>query len=247
MLRVAKRLSAVAFVASCSALVGCADDEATLFVRQVVAPNDSCEFANDPEQPHFVRGLLDTYFAAEYSAHVLVGNQMVAQGSPERLRDETSKVALYEYETRVLDADGAEVAGFKAPCSGLVDQKDGDTEAYGLTNVVLIDSVSSAALADASAASGTQQEVVASLIVRGRTLGGNEIETGEFLFPISVCRGCSIYFPPSADDAATPGLCDKGDADDPDPVCTPGVNTGINCLLCRKSATPSAGDPCNPG
>jgi len=68
----------------------------------------------------------------------------------------------------------------------------------------------------------------------GQTLGGQSVESNESQFPVNVCNGCLVYFPPAADDPARPGVdCAAAGEDVPVP-CVFGQDEAIDCRLCNE-------------
>jgi len=240
-----RAFATLAFLPAAAVLLpACADNESSLFIKQVQVLNDECVAEADPGGTFRTSGVIDTLFAQEYVAQLLVGNQIVQRGNADQLRTETSKIKIYEYDVQVLDIDGGVLNEYTAPTSGFVDEKKGDTVGYGIASAVLLDATTAKSLGDTATSSGVVQEVVASVIVKGRTLGGNEIESGEFSYPISVCHGCLLVFPPTANDPEQPTLCDNT-AEDPDATCTPGVDSPGDCRFCR-AYDPKTCDPPDP-
>ena len=228
-----RRATALAWLALLGG-AGCADNESSLYVRHVQVPNDDCIVEPDPASLFRTAGFLDAAFASEYVGWLLVGNQVVARGDTDQLRTETSKIHLYEYDVRILNTSGEILSGgeYTAPTAGFVDQKVGDTEAYGIASAILVDASTSGALGGA-AQGGFVQEVVSEVVVRGRTLGGNELETAPFTFPISVCFGCSLIFPPGVNDGLT--ACGGEGDSELESTCFPGQDSPVDCRLCRQS------------
>jgi hypothetical protein len=78
--------------------------------------------------------------------------------------------------------------------------------------------------------------------VFGTTLGGQELESAELRFPIEVCTGCLIYYPPSAYDSTLdpnePYLCATSPVtalgEDAEGVlgCFPGQDRPVSCIHC---------------
>ena len=230
------RLATLAFVPAAAALLcSCADNESSLFVRQVQLESSDCIVEADPSGTALGEGSMDTAFVSEYFAWLLVGNQIVNRGNADQLRTETSKIRLYEYDVRVLDVDGAIVSEYTAPTSGFVDERVGETDHYGLAGAILLDADTATSLGNTAASTQQVQQVVSSVVVRGRTLGGNEVETGEFLFPISICSGCSVFFPTDANDPLQCFLCDATDSEAPEPNCHLGQDRPVDCRLCAGS------------
>lgn len=175
----------------------CADNESSIFVQQVQLANDECTVSSDPGSSskfrgHFDVALLPTLFPNglnEYRAPLLIGNQLINRGDGTKLRTETSAVEIYGVDVR-LEIGGASVAEFFAPSSGFVNASDGTLPGFGVTEALLIDATTAEALRSLVAPGGPFVEAVANVIVRARTLGGDEIESGEWSFPISICDTC---------------------------------------------------------
>jgi hypothetical protein len=213
---------------------GCAENRSSLFVKGVLKfPTDSCEVTADASAVVILRGALDIAFTTEYPASLLVGNQMVRRGNAATLRTETSRVIFESADVRVTDAAGNELGAFTAPANGSVDPSTGTEPGFGFVNVILVDSGSStAAVGGADGGSRTPVEVIASVIARGRTLGGEEVATGEVAFPVDVCRGCLVVFPPEADDPTTTERDCSITADASSTPCRPGVDSAVDCRSC---------------
>jgi hypothetical protein len=126
----------------------------------------------------------------------------------------------------LTDSAGKAIANgnFVVPVTGFADASSGTEPGYGSVAVTLIDATSAKSITPG-------QEVIANVIVRGETLGNVDVETDAWAFPITVCNGCLISFPPEADDPAKPGLdCDiRTEA----PVyCRMGQDAFVDCRAC---------------
>ncbi len=214
---------------------GCAENESSLFVRGVLkAPSDTCTVTADPSATMQARGALDTALAAEYSAFFLLGNQLVRRGNSATLRTETSRIQLVDADVQVLDANGGSLAEFRVPISGFVDPGNAGEPGYGATSVVLVDAVTAQTLGQQAASSGLIQEVVASVVVHGHTLGGLDVDAGTFQFPVSICHRCLLAFPAGSDDAtvAGPDCCATTDAAE---NCHIGMDDLVDCRICSAT------------
>jgi hypothetical protein len=187
---------------------GCTPNESSLFIRQCQAlPADTCEVEADPSAPFNPRGVLDVAFAAGYSCSLLVGNQLVTRGDPDRLRTETSRVQIYSAEVTLMNSAGGSLGQSTRTTSGFVDPSTGAEPGYGLADVLMIDSAPAVG------------DVVVQVVLQGRTLGGTELTTAPWNFPIHVCNGC---------------LCDRstcGKAGDPAKNCHVGTDALVDCRL----------------
>jgi hypothetical protein len=225
----------------------CARNDSSIFVFGALVPNQSdCAFAPSSTPQIWLEGAIDAAYAGEYTAVLQIENQMVPRGDPNTLKTETSGVQLYDAEVQVLDTSGAALTKFSVPVAGFVPPGNGGTPGLGATEVVMIDHGTVARLANMVGTSGNVQQVVSSVIVRGRTLGGLEVHTQEFLFPISVFNGGLCF--------ATPGMpCVGGMASSSTSttgVCRLGLDQISSCQniastvgVCHKLECTTPGDP----
>lgn len=257
-----KHAMAALLVVAGSGLLGsaCAKNESTLFVRDVKQVSaDTCAATADESSASWLSGVLDVSLRLEYDATLLVGSQLVDQADPTTLKTETSKIQLYATDVQVLDEDGnvytyvdgtgaQKSAEFSTPSAGFVNAATGGQSAFGLIGATLIDYNTAADLrAQLNQPSRPERSLVASVVVHGRTLGGNELVTAPFTFPIRVCYGCLVTFPPDAieDNPKYPPInCRNSQAatDDNAGGCRLGQDEPVPCTLC-KSINPEV---CNP-
>lgn len=179
----------------------CVTNESTLFIRGCMAvPRDTCEVQASITGTFIGSGSIDGYFNAQgqYHCMALVENQMVKRGDSNTLRVETSRVSLYQAEVQVLDTDPVNptaYAKFTVPVSGFIDPGTGTDPGIGLADIIMVDYATLKSLADTAVKSNTIQKVVASVVLHGRTLGGLELASKEFQFPIDICGGCKCAVP----------------------------------------------------
>lgn len=180
------------FAAAAVALTGCAENESTLFIRGCLVPApDTCAADPTADGALLASGFLDVNVSANgsYSCPLLVGNQLVPMGDDITLRTETSRIFVYAFDVDVSNAsDGASVGSFRAPANGMIDPIQGATPGYGAVGALLVDSTS---IQSALGAAPMGAELVVSVVARGRTLGGTEIESGAWPFQVGVCAGCT--------------------------------------------------------
>jgi hypothetical protein len=213
---------------------GCTTDvQSMLFIRQVqatIAP--ACSVDNSPDSASLPAGTLDIAFSQTYLANLLVGNQLVSRGSPQLSRTETSNVQFRSARVRVEDDEGHVLSEFTVPITGFVDSSQAGTASYGLTAVPLIDKKAT----DAADATTGNRRLFSYVKILGETLGGSEVESAEFGFPVTVCNGCLITFPTEADDPTIDGPDCKNTADgnSAEQSCFPGQDGAIDCRLCAS-------------
>jgi hypothetical protein len=187
-----------AAVAAFTLTPGCADNDMSIFVVHVQAPpqnrqNGVCLFEADPTLPKLSEGVVDVSFRDSYEPTLLVGNQLIARGDSANTRAESNRAHLNGAVVTVTDPNGAELGEFTTLASATVDPAGSNAPAYGVVNVTLIDNPTMQRIAG-GLTDGAPRIVVAHVKVFGQTLGGVDLETGEFQFPIRVCRGCLVSF-----------------------------------------------------
>ena len=225
MQRIAQKLVGIGIVLSVSALsYGCADNNSTVYIRQVIRPDvdSNCGVSNDPSADALGQGNLDRAISGSdtYRASVLVGNQLVRRGDPDQLRTETGRVQFFQADIEIFDFNGNTVGGFSQPVAGFADPSTGTTPGFGVVGITLADSGSINSL-DLSAGG---QTIVARIQIFGETLGGLEVETGFYDFPIFVCDNCFACTEPES--------CD----DEVKTVCAFGQDEAVDCRCVGSSA-----------
>jgi hypothetical protein len=208
---------------------GCADNESSLFIEGVLNTTSSDCLAQPDSSAEFISlGVLDVAFAESYVAAVQVGNQITQQGNREKLRTETSRIHLEGATVTVFDVTGG-VHPFEAIGTGFVHPASGTDPGLAAMFVTLVnpDSI------NAIAAAGEGQMVVR-FRVFGTTLGGKEIESGDYDYPIFICNGCLIDFPVAANTAVAPNYECGGDPEDSEAVkvCYYGQDQRFPCTAC---------------
>jgi hypothetical protein len=228
----------------------CADNESTIFVRQVLVPSGSdCSYSADPGSMARMLGVMDLAFTREYWAGLLVGNQLVERGSADLLRTETSRFRAEGAEVEIETTDGDLIQSFTVPVNGFADPGNGSDPGWGVVMAVLIDSSTGDGLASGfptGERSSLVGRVVVAVKVFGKTLGGQEVESGQFRFPISICYGCLVSFPPEATDPGVPApncnnIGESGSS--VDMPCLVGQDEAIDCRVCQSMG---GGGLCNP-
>ena len=233
--------------------MGCAEDQSMLFVRQaqarVPSGTSGCTADNSPSSLVITDGTLDLAFRTEYTAALLVGNQLVARGNSSQLRTETSRVQIEGAEVRLEDGEKVEWGPYTVPGSGFVDPATGSAPSFGLTETILLGSAYGNELAK-----NFDRRVVKRLTsvvkILGKSLGGASIQSGEWRFPLSVCYGCLVVFPPDANDpklARQPNCSlPAGTGTTVNPPCVLGQDDAIDCRICKTSVRPTDMGLCEP-
>jgi hypothetical protein len=233
---------------------GCADSESVLFIRQVqarvVSGTNGCTVDSSPSSLLITGGTLDLAFRTQYSATLLVGNQLVARGNTSQLRTETSRVELEGAIVRLEDSRGSNVWGpFTVPGSGFIDPATGSAPSYGLTETVLLGSDFGVKLAAELRQSLAIRGFTSIVKVFGKTLGGTAVESGEWRFPLNVCYACLITFPPDANDPNLGNPNCNLPASTGTTIATPcslGQDDSVDCRVCKLSVRPTDVGLCEP-
>jgi hypothetical protein len=227
---------------------GCADSESMLFIRQVQARlttgATACVADNAPTSLSLTGGVLDVAFRTRYTAALLVGNQLVARGNSTQVRTETSRIDIRGAVVHVLDDAGELAWGpVTVPGTGFIEPAVGSDPAFGLTETTLLQA--DAALI-ASVRTGIVRHEVAVAKVFGHTLGGTDVESGEWQFPIDVCFQCLVTFPAGTSTSTTSPNCDA--MTDTTTTLTAPCNVGqddpMDCRVCKEAFQNS--DFCQP-
>jgi hypothetical protein len=220
---------------------GCADNESTIFIRQAQAHvAGACGVDNAPTSLSILRGSLDLAFQRQYRADLLIGNQLVPRGNSSQLRTETSRVEIQGTIVRAEDSAGNVAWGpVTVPGAGFVDPANGANPNFGIVNTVLLGSELADTVADQLMMNRNLVRYFTSVVrVFGRTLGGQSVESGEWRFPINVCFGCLVVFPPEAIDTkltrqpncAAPSVTGSSVIR----PCVVGQDDTVDCRICKE-------------
>jgi hypothetical protein len=189
-----RRAGAVALLAAGGVLApsACVVNESTFFIRACLSvPRDSCTVQPSTNATFVATGAIDAAFRSEYDCFALFENQLVARGDSTKLRTETSRISVYQAEVQVLTTDPnnpVALAAFTVPVSGFADPGSGTEPGLGATIVQLLDPATLKSLA-AKLGPTSKLQVISSVVLHARTLGGQELTSNEFKFPIDVYNG----------------------------------------------------------
>jgi len=242
-------------VGGASATTACVHDDSTIFVFDVLAPQEVsngqlCVYTNDTTQPYISSGVADIDFIDGYQPEYLVGNQMVPQGNPQTPQNETSYVQIQGAVVRITDSGGHQLTTFTRLTSGTIPPLSGTTPSFVPIGVLTIDhdtlfsqAVLSVVDPGPTAPRGTVR-LVTYVRFFGTTTGGDSVESGEFEFPVDVCKGCLISFAAQDDSAYAAPNCGLADmvnsatstttAQSLPVPCTPGQDIPIDCSQCQS-------------
>jgi hypothetical protein len=217
-----RHLTVAGFVAAGGALAstGCVDNDSSLYVAGVFDLTTSrCIAEPDADSVFLSHGVIDVAFARGYTAALLVGSQLTERGSREKLRTETSRLAVEGAHVTLYGTNGSETS-FDTAANGVIDPASGTDPGLGSVFVQMIrnEDVGDPVSGNYGAV-GPPGEAVVRVRVFGTTLGGQEVESGDFDFSILVCEGCLITYPPEANIAT--------DTDASDYICSTAADLAI--------------------
>lgn len=243
-LAVMKRILGQAFVvlaAATTAIVvtpACTENNQSIFIRSIVAPpvnrqNGSCVYTPDPAAVGLFRGVVDVVGMSRggYTPVLLVGGQLMARGDTLNVRAEPNRSNINGAVVRVTDPNGATLKEFTATGTGFVDVGTGAAPGFGLFAAVVLDYATADAVTSDVTSTNDRRQVIANVKVFGKTLGGVDLESGEYQLPIDVCRGCLVVY---ADDpaSATRAACDGEVPENQAAPCQAGADEGYSCRQC---------------
>jgi hypothetical protein len=198
--------SALVATAAACAFPACAHNDGSLFVHGVLyppTPNGSvCTYTADPTATELSRGTVDAALTEAYSPEFLLASSIIAQANAVTPQSETSTLTIQGVDVRVVDpVTNAQVEYADVLAAGILEPAAGSTPAYSAIGATVMDAT---AIAHFNPGYTTQNGVVvpnapklAEVYVQfyGVTLGGEHIQSDEFLFPVDVCYGCLVSFP----------------------------------------------------
>jgi hypothetical protein len=236
-------------VGGASMTSACVHDNSTIFVFDVLAPQEvsngqTCLFNSDTTQPYISSGVLDIDFRDSYIPEYLVGNQMVPQGNPSTPQDETSYVQVQGAIVRITDSSGTQLSTFTRLTSGPLPPLNGNTPSFTPISVLTIDhdTVFNPQVKGVVDGGGVVR-LVTYVRFFGQTTGGDSVESGEFEFPVDVCKGCLITFAPEDISPNYPApncggaVSSTSGTVSAQPIpCVPGQDIPIDCSQCQSIA-----------
>lgn len=214
----------------------CVDNESSLFIYGVMEINSTqCLAKPDASAVLLAGGTLDRAFADGYQAAFLVGSHLTQRGSRDKLRTETSRLSITGAHMTLYGTNGS-VIEFDTPATGLVNPSSGTDPGLAAVFARLVRQKDLDSL-------GEDGQMIARIKMLGRTLGGQDIESGTFDFPITLCDGCLVTYPIDALDPNNNNKCDAvTDAGPSTNVCFFGQDVYFPCTYCA-AFNPICEDP----
>lgn len=198
-------------IAALGGATACEHNDQSMYLSHVQAPPDDCIYKPDPTAPFISSGAADIALASSYTAVFLAGNQLLARGEKVTVRAESARITVKGAVVSVSFADGTPWPGgdatrdFTTLTSSTIGPDTSSTATFGVVPLTLLDPKTIEVLRGMLPNRSATRTIVAKVKAFGVTLGGQDIESNEFEFPIVVTNGGLITFPKEADDPATPG------------------------------------------
>jgi len=206
-----------------------------LFVVGVVAADaGECIVRGDKNSLLLPKGVLDFAFASSYTATLLVGTQFQSATSTVDA-PQTERITLHSAEITLETSRGTALGTYTTAGTGFVDAA-ADTSAYGSMTVTLVP----AELHEGASLQGNEP-IVATIKVEGEALDGSRLTSSTLTFPIDVCTGCLVEYPPGAADPLASGTykCSTAgsfpNTNESEPPCRLGQDAAFSCTLCAAS------------
>jgi len=202
-------------------LGGCAPGNPGLVIGNVIDIDDQCTFSSN--SPARLSGVFDVGVPGNsYEAALRFGNQLVnlsqsgTAGIPIMADPNVIQVQTVEVELRDIGGNPLALPGLPNPFAipaGSVAVPSGDGETAG-ESLGLVQIIPSAYAAELASVAGTDAQIVVAIVAVGTTLGGAEVVSYEFIYPIQLCSGC-----------LTACLMDEEGMNICRPSCSPGQDT----------------------
>lgn len=269
-----RALSALVMLGFAMPFSGCQDREVDMTIEHAKERDPNCEVANNDE--FLSHGIVDLAVRDVYRLDVNIRNNLIdvlqRQGfsAPDGRINTTDIIlqsAVIEYSS--LDPLTANIAQkVNVALSGSIARDGGNTiigiDVFSSSMLEQFRSAPEFLLIDSGEArpKRTSVEVIARIRVKGETVDGRAVESNEFLFPVTVCNGCSISYPPVFLEQEGRSLtCPILFEDDPEreaaansftrpEACPASIGTNgniVDCRLCQQIAVdPFARQLCQP-
>ncbi|MCA9543585.1 MAG: hypothetical protein KC613_04315 [Myxococcales bacterium] len=233
------------------AMAACTAEPTSLTILQMQPLDSDCVPVQD-SQLAVARGVVDIALATSYVAFPLARNNMVdivnarsfqARDGRIKSHDVLLREAVVDYTT--LDPITATLPQRRViPLSGTIQINTQVALGVELLDPGMVQAIRQSPeflvidSQDQARPIRTQVTMVAKITLRGNLPDGSEIESNELRFPIQICNGCRVTYPPEAiDDAAgrTPNCLALNLADETReaPVCPAFIGTDDRFVDCR--------------
>jgi len=191
-------------------LAGCQDREVAMSIVSV-KPYDkaTCEVLTDDELFQ-VNGVVDLAMRQNYTANLKIENNLINVPEAKGLAESDARLsvnaialrsAVIEYSTLDQLSTGIPTKRVQ-PLSGTISENSsltlGDFELFSPDVLQQIRNAEEFFTNDNGEVKPTRTSVtiLARIRLKGQTIDGREAESNEFLYPVEVCNGCRVTYPP---------------------------------------------------
>jgi hypothetical protein len=186
-------------MAASAAVPACAQNDQTIFIRSALAPSSNrqlsgCVYTNDPTQSALFEARADLGVTDSYLAVLLVGNQLIPRSDSLDNRAESNRVHINGAIVQVAEADGTLIREFTSLSTGFADPASTNTPAYATIGIVALDAPTRALILPSLPNRVVSKTILIKIKAFGTSLGGKDVESGEFQLPMQVCNGCLVDF-----------------------------------------------------
>ncbi len=241
------------------ALAGCVPAGASQFVyilgNSVVQPD--CSFNASENGPFRSRGTVDLVLAGQYSFAASVFN-----GMPETIKLQDRKINDPRIEANVVQIESGTIKyEYAEGFDDLAATASSHTAFVGLTlrpqavgglSLPLLHPDLALAFFDKLAERDPDNpapsvQLVTKITLKGTMLDGTPFDTDEFIYPITVCKGCLLFFPTEAKlGAGNPNCRNEENPPTLNERCQLGQDKSVDCRICRELKPIAKRNECEP-
>ena len=241
---------------------GCVENTVSVYIRQVQAPTVAgalCMVTPYPLSQSISEGTLDVSLRDSYTMTPLIANQLVTRASMDQLRAETSTINIQGFVVELHE--GSPEGPLVGPAFSVYQNVvvpaalSANTPGYAFARLQVIPPQVGVALRGAVCqidrtgvnescpvyrVVSVNRTILVKLTAFGASLGGNNVESAPFYFPVTVCCGCLITFPVDADAPATMTTGVGPDCNNGMPLigpasCNLGQDFPVDCRFCSSA------------
>ena len=238
--------------------IGCGENTQSLYIVGNLVPDSTCEVRPSDVGPFRGSGALDLVVGGSYRVFPMVRNDMPSslamhEFEPMDGRLEAHNVFLkratvsYSYDPNIILPS---VESKTVPITGFV-SNSGSLTAF---EVEIIDEDMARRLAQKLQDRDSENPspgggMIVDIQVVGETADGTELTTNVLSFPLRVCKGCLLSFPPEADvqgDFSPEFDCNDLSASVGSEPCRLGQDEPVDCRLCKRGKPVAEQSQCDP-
>ncbi len=250
------RKSVGIIAALASMVLGCADNNESLYIMGNAVPDSACRLVANENMDRRGSGSLDIVMGTKYIMHALIKNDMPSSLKMNSFTEKDGRMEAhhiflkkatitYTYDPRIilpgLDTREVLTSGFVSAAGGLA-----------VVDIEIISPDMAQRFATKLPSRDTDNPepratMTVDVQVIGETGDGTEVKSNVFTYPITICRGCLLMFPTEADNPNSPNFdCDLLSGSLDDEPCNIGQDDPVDCRLCKRRTPMSERKQCDP-